>query len=141
MKLFSSSATTSLVGYASNATKIQLIQLPAGVKVDHAESFGRIAFGSHEVIATHARVVASGDTVVNAPITLDTPGKAQVTVTILKDRDNNEICMVDDADFRQLCVLKPGDEEINWASRRKRIAAQTKFAKSFATNHGTPQKQ
>lgn len=132
MKLFNSTSTTSLVGYASNRTKLELIQLPAGVSVDHRDAFGRIAFGNNEVVPTYERVVAAGDTVLNAPITLETPNKANVTVAILADRDGNEICMVDDNEFRRLCERKPGDEIINWTSRAKRIAAQQKFAKSFA---------
>lgn len=135
MRMFGSSSAGTLVGYSAQSTKLQLVQLPSGVSVDHGASFGRIAFGNFEVVQTYERVVASGDGVINPPIVLSTPGKDSVTVAILRDRDGNEICMVDDGDFRALCRQKPGDEVIHWESRRKRIAAQNKFAKSFGASN------
>jgi predicted enzyme related to lactoylglutathione lyase len=131
MIVFESTESATLVGYSKQSTKIQLVQLPQGSSVDHADSFGRIAFGNPEVERTYERVVSAGDAVINPPIRLETPGKASVVVSILRDRDGNEICMVNDDDFRALCRLKPGDELINWTSRRKRIAAQQKFTKTF----------
>lgn len=130
MRVFSWTREAAVVGYSISGTKIELIQFSE--PINHGDSFGRIAFGNKEVFETHQRVVRSGDTVINAPISLETPNKANVVVAILKDRDGNEICMVDDEDFRRLSQRKPGDEIINWASRSKRIAAQNKFTKSFA---------
>ena len=127
-------AATTLLGFSARETKLQLIELPRGVALSHGASFGRIAFGGFEVVATFERVRANGGTVLNEPITLDTPGKATVLVTILADPDGNEICVVDDAHFRALCITKPGDERISWESRAKRIAAQTKFQKAFGGN-------
>jgi len=133
MKIFRHDALSALLGYAPNKTCIELVQLPAGQQVDHGTAFGRIAFGapSGQVVSTFNRATASGDTVLNPPISLSTPGKAQVVVTIVKDRDGTEICIVDDNDFRALSERKPGDEVINWESRSKRITAQKKFQKAF----------
>ncbi len=104
------------------------MQLPAGVKVDHGEAFGRIAFmtndimpkfqaatdGGHKVRACGraASVPAPDDTarrqVINTPIKLDTPGKATVEVTILADPDGTEICFVERLGFIDLATTKPG---------------------------------
>lgn len=127
----SSAPSTCLLGFSARETKVQLVQLNPGQTIDHGASFGRIAFGGFEVERTYARAVAAGDVVLNAPISLTTAGKASVTVTILKDRDGNEICVVDDGDFRRLCKTNPGDELVKWESRDKRIRQQLKFQKAF----------
>ena len=133
-KLVPAGRASAMLGYTSRETKVQLVELPAGQSIDHGASFGRMAFGGFEVVQTWRRAVAAGDTVLNAPIALSTPGKASVTVTILADRDGNEICVVDDADFRRLSERKPGNEIINWEAREKRIKAQNKFQKAFGSN-------
>jgi hypothetical protein len=131
MHVFSQNSTSALVGYDKDKTKIQLLQLPADQQVDHGAAFGRIAFGCPEVREAYSRVKKSGDTVIHDPVVLDTPDKASVLVTILKDRDGNEICLVDDDDFRKLCVTKPGDEIINWVKRRERVNTQMKFQRAW----------
>ena len=51
-------------------------------------------------------VSANGDKVLVPPLTLPTPGKADVVVTILLDRDGYEICFVEDEAFYQLAEPK-----------------------------------
>ncbi len=60
---------------------------------------------------------ASGDVIQVGPLTLDTPGKATVTVIITRDRDGTEICHVERTGFASLSDPKPGDEKIDWPVR------------------------
>ena len=126
-------AATTLLGFSARETKLQLIELPRGVALSHGTSFGRIALGGFEAVATFEHARANGGAVFNEPINY-TPGKATVLVTILADPDWNEICVVDDAHFRALCVTKPGHKRISWKSHAKRIAAQTECQKAFGAN-------
>lgn len=52
------------------------------------------------------------------PLTLPTPGKADVVVTILQDRDDYEICFVEDLAFYDLAT--PLFDVIDFADRAKR---------------------
>ncbi len=133
-----SDAPWALLGYSALETKVLLVELGKGEAVSHAASFGRMAFGVSDVLRTFARATAASATVLHPPVTLDTPGKARVHVSILSDADSNEICVVSDSDFRSLCVVKPGDDAIKWEWREKAIAKQMKFQKAFNkdTQHG-----
>jgi catechol 2,3-dioxygenase-like lactoylglutathione lyase family enzyme len=74
---------------------LQLVEVQDGQAVDHALSSGRIAFACKAVAPIHAAAVAAGEKVLTPPLRLPTPGKADVVVTILADRDNYEICFVE----------------------------------------------
>jgi predicted enzyme related to lactoylglutathione lyase len=127
-------AAWSLLGFSALETKLELVELPPGSgPVNHAAAFGRIAFAGSEVQRTYERAVAAGgeSSVLHPPVTLDTPGKARVQVTILADPDGYEICVVDSQDFAALSVTKPGDEVVKWEWRDKAIAKQMKFQKAF----------
>jgi len=127
-------AAWSLLGFSALETKVELVELPPGSgPVNHAAAFGRIAFAGSEVQRTYERAVAAGgeSSVLHPPVTLDTPGKARVQVTILADPDGFEICVVDREDFAALSVTKPGDEIVKWEWRDKAIAKQMKFQKAF----------
>jgi len=50
----------------------------------------------------YARIKESKDHLETEILTLPTPGKADVVVVILKDRDGYEICFVEDLAFYQL---------------------------------------
>jgi hypothetical protein len=74
-----------------------LLKVQDGHGVDHAFSAGRVAFScpTNAVNPIHDMVIEKGGTVLTAPLTLSTPGKAEVVVTILADPDGYEICFVE----------------------------------------------
>ena len=106
---------TAFLGFGSNQTVLQLIEVQDGSPVNHALSSGRIAFACPSVQPIFETVSASGDKVLVAPLTLPTPGKADVVVTILLDRDGYEICFVEDVAFYQLA--EPKYDVIDFAFR------------------------
>lgn len=75
----------------NNATqvKLDLLQVPGAAKgapVDHGLASGRIAFACDLVPPIHSEAAAAtSGTVITPPLTLPTPGKADVVVTILGD--------------------------------------------------------
>jgi thiol-disulfide isomerase/thioredoxin len=87
---------------------LQLIEVNDGSPVDHALSSGRIAFACPDksVPAIFAHITSCNETVQVPPLTLPTPGKADVVVTILRDRDEYEICFVEDVAFYDLATPK-----------------------------------
>eukprot|EP01035_Chromulina_nebulosa_P021247 gene21247-27530_t len=88
--------------------------------VNHALSSGRIAFGCKVVPPIYELVKASSksDKILTPPLTLPTPGKADVVVTILADRDGYEICFVEDIAFYELAT--PLYDVIDFAERATR---------------------
>ena len=108
-----------VLGYGDAQTKLQLIQVGDGKEVDHALSSGRIAFATREgVKQIFDKVTSSGDIVLTPPLTLPTPGKADVVVSILADRDGYEICFVEDVGFYELAT--PTYDVIDWEARGKK---------------------
>lgn len=72
--------------------------------IDHAQAFGRIAFAcpTSDLKPLQDEIDSKGLKVLTRLITLDTPGKATVSVVILADPDGHEICFVGDEGFREL---------------------------------------
>lgn len=99
-------------------TMLQLIEVRDGQSVDHALSSGRMAFACQAVDPIHAAIVAAKEKVLTPPLRLPTPGKADVVVTILSDRDGYEICFVEDAAFYDLAT--PKYDVIDFAARASR---------------------
>ena len=81
-------------------------------------SAGRIAFACKAVPPIFAAVSAAGGFVQVPPLTLPTPGKADVVVTILQDRDGYEICFVEDIAFYDLAT--PKYDVVDWETRAAR---------------------
>ena len=67
--------------------KLDLLQVPgADAPIDHGLASGRIAFACDLVPPIHSEAAAAtSGTVITPPLTLPTPGKADVVVTILGD--------------------------------------------------------
>ena len=89
-------------------------------KVEHAEAYGRIAFGcpSKELPDIEKQVKTSNQTILTPLVNLETPGKATVQVIILADPDGHEICFVGDEAFKELSQFDPeGDELLNKVSK------------------------
>lgn len=110
-----------LVGFSADQTMIQLIEAQDGTAViDHAQSGGRIAFACTSVSPIYDKVSSAAETVLTPPLTLKTPGKADVVVAILADPDAYEICFVEAEGFYNLST--PTFETIDFKYRAARIA-------------------
>lgn len=104
-------------------TALQLIEFSdaATNKVDHALSSGRLAFACSTVPPIFDMISSQPEpfnTVLTPPLTLPTPGKADVVVTILSSPSEYEICYVEDVAFYDLAT--PTYEQIMWEERAER---------------------
>merc|ERR1712154_542066 len=111
---------------------LEFYQIPNNVKsVDHKGAAGRIAFSTsiekgpyliHDFMNRY-----DAKTIMVKPVTLPTPNKADVDVVILQDpTDKYEICFVNKNGFDDLCTTKPGDDKIDWNTRKEKGADQDK---------------
>ncbi|KAL0272438.1 UNVERIFIED_CONTAM: hypothetical protein PYX00_005406 [Menopon gallinae] len=103
------------VTLAFNDKHCHLEFVDIGKPVDHAKAYGRIAFAvPKESLPTIQKKIEDTNHKVLTPlISLDTPGKATVTVVILADPDGHEICFVDEEGFRELSqVDENSDKEL-----------------------------
>ena len=73
----------------------------------------------------------------NPPVTLPTPGKADVEVTILQDRDDYEICFVGEEGFDDLCSLFPGSDFVEENKVHKGMTAILSFLRNKNDPAGT----
>ena len=128
------------VGWAAGQTTLQFVEVAGGAKVEHALAGGRIANGCRAVRPFYEAALASGQGgVLNPPLTLPTPGKADVEVTILSDPDGYEICFVGDVGFYDLAT--PLYDKVDWAVRAARGgdgAAPPRQATKHAAAKGMP---
>lgn len=132
------SAVSSTVGFNRNGALLQLIQVNDGAKVDHALASGRIAFACKSVEPIFQHIQTTGDAVQVPPLTLPTPGKADVVVTILRDRDGYEICFVEDDAFYALAT--PTYDVVDFAARAAKGGDGHPPPKAkLAETHGTVQ--
>lgn len=100
-----------VLSYGGQQASLRLTQLEE--KLNRAKAYGRIAFaipGATQKPLFEA-VQAEGSTILKPLITLDTPGKATVTVLILADPDGHEICFVDEEGFSELSQLEPDSDK------------------------------
>lgn len=107
------------VGWAAQQAYLHFIDIGDAAPVDHALAGGRIANSCRAVEPFYEAAKASGKgSIMNTPITLPTPGKADVVVTILADPDGYEICFVGDIGFYDLAT--PLYDRIDWGLRAAR---------------------
>lgn len=108
--------------YILTQVKLDLLRTPDAPKdtpIDHGLASGRIAFACDLVPPIHSEAAAaSKGTVITPPLTLPTPGKADVVVTILGDPDGYEICFVEAVAFYELA--EPKYDVIDFDSRASR---------------------
>ena len=118
------------VAYGSQVP-LEFYQLPKDKELNHASAQGRIAFTT----SIKRGVYKMNDYILSRklekhihtkPVTLPTPGKADVDVVILQDVDQYEICFVNQDGFDDLCTAKPGDEKIDWEQRSEKGADKDK---------------
>jgi len=118
-----------MLGFADDCCKLELVETPNKESINHKQAFGRIAFATRNGPQQYYEAACkTNDRVINTPITLTTPGKADVQVTILADRDSYEICFVEEVGFDDLCKLKPGHDFIDWEERDKMNSLIDKYA-------------
>lgn len=110
--------SVAFLGFHQNQTLLQLQCLHDGEKVNHSLSGGRIAFACKSVPEIFDKVKAAGEVVQTPPLTLPTPGKADVVVTILLDPDEYEICFVEDVGFYDLAT--PTYDVVDFEERAQR---------------------
>lgn len=110
VKGFREATKSVAVGFREDQAKLVLEKID--VPVDHATSYGRIAFSvpAAELTVIDSLIREHGGTILTPLVTLPTPGKADVTVIILADPDGHEICFVGDEAFRELSQVDPGSE-------------------------------
>ncbi|XP_034118449.1 glyoxalase 1 [Drosophila albomicans] len=102
MNVLEENAKSVLLTYGSNQASLRLTLLTEAL--DRAKAYGRIAFeipGAAQLPLFEA-VKAAGGTILKPLIQLDTPGKATVSVIILADPNDHEICFVDKEGFTEL---------------------------------------
>jgi len=110
-------------------TPMEFYQLKNDEHLEHGKAQGRIAFTTRVAngpTLIHTYISDRGYKTHTKPVTLPTPGKADVTVVILQDPNDYEICFVGEDGFDDLCVAKPGDENIDWKYRQENGADQDK---------------
>ena len=78
---------------------------------------GRVAFACDNVEPIYERIKKKKEHLETEILVLPTEGKADVRVVILKDRDDYEICFVEDIAFYQLAT--PTYDVIDWEARAK----------------------
>lgn len=107
MEIVESMADKCLLSCGRNQCKLQIKSLPVGQSLDRGSAFGRIAYSAPtkllKVIEDEVRLV-DAKYILTPLKRLDTPGKATVSVVILQDPNNHEICFVGDEAFRELSV-------------------------------------
>ncbi|XP_046680473.1 glyoxalase domain-containing protein 4 isoform X2 [Homalodisca vitripennis] len=110
LKIFSQDKDKAVLGFAESQAKLEFKDI--GKPVEHATAYGRIAYSvpAAEQPAIHQVIKDTNNKILTPLITLDTPGKASVTVIILADPDDHEICFVDDESFRILSEVDPKAE-------------------------------
>ncbi|XP_017056326.1 glyoxalase domain-containing protein 4 [Drosophila ficusphila] len=99
------------LSYGEKQASLQVTQIAE--PINRAKAYGRIAFAipSAQQPPLHEAVKAAGGAILTPLITLDTPGKATVSVVILGDPDGHEICFVDEEGFGQLSQVEPDGEQ------------------------------
>jgi thiol-disulfide isomerase/thioredoxin len=111
-----------LYSFGCGQVSLRLVQLAdIVVPIEHGLSGGRAAFAcpTPAVKAIHSMVETKDiGSILTPPLTLPTPGKADVVVTILSDPDGYEICFVEDAAFYDLAT--PTYDVVDWILRASR---------------------
>ncbi|KAH8287070.1 hypothetical protein KR054_001746 [Drosophila jambulina] len=114
MQVLDENAQSLRLSYGGNQASLQITQIKE--PLDRAKAYGRIAFAipSAKQPPLHEALKAAGGTILKPLITLDTPGKATVSVLILADPDGHEICFVDEEGFGELSQVEPdGDQRLD----------------------------
>ena len=104
---------------------VELVQLPAGVAVDHAAASGRFATETEDgapAAVGAALETKGGGTILHGPLKLQPHGEE---VLIAQDCDGHEYCFVDARGYRNCIAVgaRQGGTVIDWAYRERLAAA------------------
>ncbi|XP_015367651.1 PREDICTED: glyoxalase domain-containing protein 4-like [Diuraphis noxia] len=91
----------------------QMLRTQQREPINHATGYGRIAFAvpTSELKSYQENALNNQYKILTPFVTLDTPGKASVSVVIFADPDGHEICFVGDKEFRELSQFDPSSEK------------------------------
>ncbi|EDW56334.1 glyoxalase domain-containing protein 4 [Drosophila sechellia] len=114
LKVLEESEASVRLTYDEQQASLEITQISE--PINRAKAYGRIAFAipAAQQPPLQDTVKAAGGAILTPLITLDTPGKATVSVVILGDPDGHEICFVDEEGFGQLSqVESDGDKRLD----------------------------
>lgn len=114
LKVLEENEASVRLSYGEQQASLEITQISE--PINRAKAYGRIAFAipAAQQPPLQEAVKAAGGAILTPLITLDTPGKATVTVVILGDPDGHEICFVDEEGFGQLSqVESDGDKRLD----------------------------
>ncbi|XP_033168814.1 glyoxalase domain-containing protein 4 [Drosophila mauritiana] len=114
LKVLEESEASVRLTYDEQQASLEITQISE--PINRAKAYGRIAFAipAAQQPPLQDAVKAAGGAILTPLITLDTPGKATVSVVILADPDGHEICFVDEEGFGQLSqVESDGDKRLD----------------------------
>ena len=119
----------------NGSVPLEFYQLENEIILTHGKAKGRIAFntslGQTAIDARYNYLSQNGKlgSIHTKPATLETPGRpdGDVSVVILQDPDEYEICFVDEKGFDSLCTVTSGvHDQIAWKQREELGADQNK---------------
>jgi catechol 2,3-dioxygenase-like lactoylglutathione lyase family enzyme len=122
--------------FAPDTPGVELVQLPAGVKLDRAIATGRFATetedGAPEKVAALVTAHGQGTCVLHGPLKLQPHGEE---VAIVQDGDGHEYCFVDARGYRNCIAVtqREGGTTVDWSYRErlsKAAALQGEAAKT-----------
>lgn len=113
MELVKEESKWATMSYGKRQASLKINEISGSL--NRAKAYGRIAFAVPKAIQPKIdeTIKAQKGSILTPLITLDTPGKATVTVIILADPDGHEICFVDEEGFSELSAMEEdGDSRI-----------------------------
>lgn len=113
MHLIKEDSKSVTMSYGKDQASLKIDEMSGSL--NRAKAYGRIAFAVPKAIQPKIDEIikAKEGTILTPLITLDTPGKATVTVIILADPDGHEICFVDEEGFSELSAMEEdGDSRL-----------------------------
>ncbi|XP_050544289.1 glyoxalase domain-containing protein 4 isoform X3 [Daktulosphaira vitifoliae] len=111
LNIFNQSSSYAELGFGDEQAKLQLKAIKE--PINHETAYGRIAFSVLTTDLKRYQENAQNNQykILTPFVTLDTPGKASVSVVIFADPDDHEICFVGDKEFRELSQFDPEAEK------------------------------
>lgn len=111
LNIFNQNESLIELGFGEDQAKLKLRDI--GEPINHATAYGRIAFSvpTSDLESYQENAKNNQYKILTPFVTLDTPGKASVSVVIFADPDGHEICFVGDKEFRELSQFDADSEK------------------------------
>ncbi len=113
-----------VLGFSKAAPKLELVQLPADHKLDHAKAIGRLAVETPPAEPDRLAQRLSAPQILHGPFALPPHNER---VVIVKDPDAYEVCFVEKIGYLKCC--KAGDPVIDFEARQDKINHIERHAK------------